>query len=97
MQLKLAKPKITISETVTSECKRKCIFLFYFSVYRGRATTISSNYGATLRKTMAHKNAEKHMAVSRSVIIYVIVFSLCWLPQRITNLLFDLEVGYNIL
>merc|ERR1719427_134470 len=42
-------------------------------------------------KTSAYKNAEKHLKIARTVTAYVIVFSLCWLPQRIHLVIYILQ------
>nr|XP_039249644.1 uncharacterized protein LOC120327251 [Styela clava] len=65
----------------------------YFQRGRTYSTTSRGSVGGTsiLHKTMARKNAERHLRVSRTVLAYVIVFAICWLPQRITYLLYVIE------
>lgn len=43
------------------------------------------------KRNLVHKYAEKQLRVSRTLLAYVIVFSLCWLPQRIAYLLYVIE------
>nr|CAB3234986.1 putative C3a receptor [Phallusia mammillata] len=62
--------------------------------YRSRAYSAQSRGSSgngTIRKTIVHKNAERHMRVSRTVLTYVLVFAICWLPQRIVHTLFITE------
>ncbi|XP_076800102.1 uncharacterized protein LOC143445111 [Clavelina lepadiformis] len=55
------------------------------------AASRASGGGGTLRKTSLHKNAERNMRVSRTVVAYVVAFSICWLPQRIAKLIYVTE------
>ena len=43
-------------------------------------------------KTTAYKNAEKHIKIAKTVTAYVIVFSICWLPQKIFMIVYIMQV-----
>lgn len=45
-----------------------------------------------MRKTVVRKNAERHLRVSITVLLYIAAFAVCWLPQRIVYLLYVVEV-----
>nr|NP_001072020.1 putative C3a receptor [Ciona intestinalis]CAI84650.1 putative C3a receptor [Ciona intestinalis] len=64
------------------------------SNYRSRAYSATSRAGGgggTLRKTIVHKNAERHLRISRTALTYVCVFAVCWLPQRIVAVVYVVE------
>jgi len=42
-------------------------------------------------KTAAYKNAEKHIKIAKTVTAYVIVFSICWLPQKIFMIVYIMQ------
>ena len=43
-------------------------------------------------RTVVYKHAVKQMRVSRTVLIYVVVFAFCWIPQRVVHFVYVTEV-----
>ena len=44
-------------------------------------------------KTAAYKNAERQIKIAKTVTAYVIVFSICWLPQKIFMIVYIMQVS----
>ena len=62
--------------------------IILYNVFLGAGTSNSLP-----RQTIVYKHAVKQMKVSRTVLIYVIVFAICWIPQRIVHFVYVTEVS----
>jgi len=76
-------------EAMTSS---KCLMMTSFKEQNDSVASTCQRMTSEPMKTTAHRNAERHLKIAVTVTAYVIIFSVCWLPQRIKYIFYILEV-----
>lgn len=75
-------------EAMTSS---KCLMMTSFKEQNDSVASTCQRMTSEPMKTTAHRNAERHLKIAVTVTAYVIIFSVCWLPQRIKYIFYILE------